>query len=91
MNRELSALAEERGYDVVQSVTVNTLPGDTAAMNRESAAAVQLYDRLLQEHPHSPKLWNERGIALHQDGRHAEAAASYERAIAAERPSRSPA
>jgi tetratricopeptide (TPR) repeat protein len=53
-------------------------------LRKDSAAAVQLYDRLLQEHPHSPKLWNERGIALHQDGRHPEAAASYEQAIAAD-------
>ena len=39
----LAAALKERGYDVVQSVTVNTLPGDTAAMNRESAAAVATF------------------------------------------------
>lgn len=53
-------------------------------LRKDSTAAVALYDRLLREQPHSPKLWNERGIALHQDGRHADAAASYERAIAAD-------
>lgn len=74
-------LALDRGEDrtlVLQAMAEMHL------LLRDSAAAVQLYDRLLQEHPHSPKLWNERGIALHQAGRHAEAAASYEHAIAAD-------
>ena len=31
--------------------------------------------------PDSPKLWNERGVCLHQAGRRAEAVASYERAV----------
>lgn len=74
-------LALDRGEDrilVVQAMA------EVHLLRKESAAAVQLYDRLLQEHPHSPKLWNERGIALHQEGRHADAASSYERAIAAD-------
>ncbi|MCC6928536.1 MAG: tetratricopeptide repeat protein [Gemmatimonadaceae bacterium] len=74
-------LALDRGEDrtlVLQAMA------EVHLLRKESAAAVQLYDRLLQELPHSPKLWNERGIALHQDGRHADAAASYERAIAAD-------
>ena len=34
--------------------------------------------------PHSPKLWNERGVALHQAGRVREARESYRRAIASD-------
>ena len=36
---------------------------------------------LLERQPDSPKLWNERGVALHQDGRVAEAEQSYRRAL----------
>lgn len=50
-------------------------------LQRNAAAAVELYDRLVQGGSSSPKLWNERGVALHQDGRLAEATASYERAV----------
>jgi len=74
-------LALDRGEDrtlVLQAMA------EVHLLRKDSAAAVQLYDRLLQENPHSPKLWNERGIALHQDGRYAEAATSYEQAIAAD-------
>ena len=74
-------LALDRGEDrtlVLQAMA------EVHLLRKDSTAAVQLYDRLLQELPHSPKLWNERGIALHQEGRHADAAASYERAIAAD-------
>ena len=35
-----------------------------------------------REYPDSPKLWNERGVCLHQAGRRAEALASYEQAVA---------
>ncbi|MEO6445231.1 MAG: tetratricopeptide repeat protein, partial [Gemmatimonadaceae bacterium] len=74
-------LAMERGEDrrlVLQAMAeVHLICG-------ESAAAVPLYDRLLAESPHSPKLWNERGIALHQEGRHVDATQSYLRAVAAD-------
>ena len=50
-------------------------------LKRDAAAAIELYDRLLTSQPGSPKLWNERGVALHQDGRFAEAAESYQRAV----------
>jgi tetratricopeptide (TPR) repeat protein len=53
-------------------------------LRKDSTAAVQLYDRLLEENPHSPKLWNERGIALHQEGRYLDAAHCYEQAVAAD-------
>jgi cellulose synthase operon protein C len=53
-------------------------------LRRDPRAALELYDRLLESQPDSPKLWNERGIALHQEGRATEAADSYRRAIARE-------
>jgi len=74
-------LALDRGEDrtlVLQAMA------EVHLLRRESQAAVQLYDRLLQLTPHAPKLWNERGIALHQDGRHEEAASCYARAVEAD-------
>ena len=50
-------------------------------LNRDGASALALYDALIQRQTDSPKLWNERGVALHQLGRYAEAEASYRRAI----------
>jgi len=41
--KSLEAALTDHGFDVVETVTVNTLPGDTAAMNRESAAAVATF------------------------------------------------
>lgn len=54
-------------------------------LRRDPAAAVELYDRLLATRTDSPKLWNERGVALHQAGRVQEAVASYKRAAEEER------
>src|SRR5699024_1812850 len=51
-------------------------------LRRELGAALELYEDLVREYPDSPKLWNERGVCLHQAGRRAEAIASYERAVA---------
>jgi tetratricopeptide (TPR) repeat protein len=51
---------------------------------RQPAEALRLYDELLERDSASPKLWNERGVALHQDGRFADAEASYRRALDAE-------
>jgi tetratricopeptide (TPR) repeat protein len=48
---------------------------------RELAAALELYEGLVRDYPDSPKLWNERGVCLHQAGRRAEAVVSYERAV----------
>ncbi len=50
-------------------------------LRRELPAALELYDALVREFADSPKLWNERGVCLHQAGRRAEAIASYERAV----------
>ncbi|HEV8178322.1 MAG TPA: tetratricopeptide repeat protein, partial [Gemmatimonadales bacterium] len=53
-------------------------------LRRELAAALDLYNALVQEFPDSPKMWNERGVCLHQAGKRAEALASYERAVGAD-------
>ena len=54
-------------------------------LKKDPAAAIELYDRLLETQKDSPKLWNERGIALHQAGKFAEAADSYRAAIKADK------
>src|SRR4029450_7101863 len=72
-------LATERGEDgdlVLQAMAESHL------RKKEPAIRAQFYDKLLASRPDSPKLWNERGIALHQDGRYADAAESYRRAVA---------
>jgi tetratricopeptide (TPR) repeat protein len=51
-------------------------------LQKEPQPAIALYDELLAQRPDSPKLWNERGVALHQTGDHAAAAESYARALA---------
>jgi tetratricopeptide (TPR) repeat protein len=72
-------LAADRGEDgelVLQAMA------EVHLLKKEPSAAAQLYDRLLATRPDSPKLWNERGIALHQDGRYADAVESYRKAVA---------
>ncbi|HRN54656.1 MAG TPA: tetratricopeptide repeat protein, partial [Gemmatimonadaceae bacterium] len=53
-------------------------------IRKEPQAAIPLYDELLAAGADSPKLWNERGVALHQTGEHAAAAESYRRALGAD-------
>jgi tetratricopeptide (TPR) repeat protein len=53
-------------------------------LRRDHAAALALYDELTAEQAESPKLWNERGVVLHQLGRPEEALASFARAVAAD-------
>lgn len=53
-------------------------------LRKEPQPAIGLYDELLGERADSPKLWNERGVALHQTGDHAAAAESYRQALAAD-------
>src|SRR5260370_22613882 len=50
-------------------------------LKHDFAAALELYETLLREVPDSPKLWNERGVVLHQAGRTDEALASYQQAV----------
>src|SRR6185369_7516818 len=75
------AKALERGED---RSLVQQAMAEVHLLRREAKAAVELYDELLAHHADSPKLWNERGVALHQDGKFAEAEESYRRAIQAE-------
>ncbi|HEX7021013.1 MAG TPA: tetratricopeptide repeat protein, partial [Gemmatimonadaceae bacterium] len=51
---------------------------------RQPREALALYDQLLSRQTSSPKLWNERGVALHQEGSFADAEASYRRALRAD-------
>jgi len=43
--------------------------------------ALVVYEELLTRQAESPKLWNERGVALHQEGRYGEAQESYRRSL----------
>ena len=38
-------------------------------LRRDLDSALELYDALVEEHADSPKVWNERGVCLHQAGR----------------------
>src|SRR5690242_11873214 len=86
--RQKSLLAEAlREYTVAleagedRRMTLQAM-AEVRLLRRELPAALELYDALVREHADSPKLWNERGVCLHQAGRRAEAIASYERATA---------
>jgi len=74
-------IAIERGED--EALVLQAM-AEVHLLRKDAAAAGELYDRLLVSQPNSPKLWNERGVALHQDGRFAEAAESYRNAIVAD-------
>ena len=50
-------------------------------LKKDASVAIELYDQILLAQKDSPKLWCERGVALHQQGQHAAAAASYRRAL----------
>jgi tetratricopeptide (TPR) repeat protein len=50
-------------------------------LKKDASAAIELYDQILVAQKDSPKLWCERGVALHQQGQHAAAAESYRRAL----------
>ena len=74
-------LALERGEDralVMQGMA------ELHLIQKEPLPAIELYDTLLADDPASPKLWNERGVALHQAGQHEQAAESYRRALEAD-------
>ncbi len=72
-------MALDRGEDralVLQAMA------EVHLLRKDPAAALELYDRLVAERADSPKLWNERGVAQHQQGKYAEAADDYRRALA---------
>ncbi len=71
-------LALDRGED---GAMVQQAMAEVYLLQRDFSAALELYDRLLQEVPDSHKLWNERGVVLHQLGRPADAIESYRRSV----------
>lgn len=74
-------LALERGEDralVLQAMA------ELHLLRKDAESAIALYDTLLRELPGSPKLWNERGVAMHQAGRFTEAADDYRKALEAD-------
>lgn len=74
-------LALHRGED---RDLVEQAMAEVHVLTRDAPAALALYDALLERQPGSPKLWNERGIAMHQMGRYLDARDSYKRAIECE-------
>ncbi len=74
-------LAAEKGEpnELVQQAMAEVL-----LLQQDAPAAIAIYDQLLRSQPHAAKLWNERGVALHQTGDVAGAEASYRRAISAD-------
>ena len=74
-------LALQRGED---RDLVEQAMAEVHLLRRDSDAALAMYDGLLQRQPQSPKLWNERGVTLHQDGRYLDAQECYRQAIKCE-------
>jgi tetratricopeptide (TPR) repeat protein len=74
-------MALDRGED---RRLVHQAMAEVQLARRDLVAALELYEQLVVEHPDAAKLWNERGVCLHQSGRTPEALASYRRAIEAE-------
>jgi tetratricopeptide (TPR) repeat protein len=73
-------LALDRGED---RLLVRQGMAELHLLRHDLPAALDLYDQLVAEQPAAAKLWNERGVVLHQLGRGDEALASYNTAIAA--------
>jgi tetratricopeptide (TPR) repeat protein len=78
-----AVLEYQRGLDAGEERRLNLQAlAEVHLLRRDLPTAIQLYDALVEEYPDSPKLWNERGVCLHQSGRRVEALASYEKAVA---------
>lgn len=71
-------LALDNGED--RRLTLQAM-AEVHLLRRDIPGAVELYENLVVEFPDSPKLWNERGVCLHQAGRRDEAGESYGQAI----------
>ena len=74
-------LALERGED---RQLVRQAMAEVHLVRHDLPASLALYEDLVQATPGAAKLWNERGVCLHQLGRRDEALASYRRGIDAE-------
>src|SRR2546429_9912599 len=70
-------LALERGED--RRVALSAM-AEVHLLEPDFATPLELYETLLRAEPDSPKLWNERGVVLHQAGRTDDALASYQQA-----------
>ena len=70
-------LAIERGED---RRLVRQAMAEVYLLKRDFTDALELYESLIHETADSPKLWNERGVVLHQAGRTADALVSYRQA-----------
>jgi cellulose synthase operon protein C len=71
-------LATERGEN---SYLVQQAEAEMLLLRGDGAAALELYQALLQQEPSSPKLWNEFGVTRHQVGALLEADEAYRRAL----------
>ncbi len=74
-------IALDRGED---RLLVLQAMAEVHLLSNDPEAALELYEILVREQPASPKIWSERGVALHQAARSSEAAASYRQALAAD-------
>src|SRR5437773_1755539 len=70
-------LAIERGED---RRLVRQAMAEVYLLKHDFSDALELYESLIHEVPDTPKLWNERGVVLHQAGRTADALTSYRQA-----------
>jgi len=70
--------ARQRGENPDQ---VDQAIAEVHLLRRAPEPALALYETLVERHPGNAKLWNERGVALHECGRFMDALASYERAV----------
>ncbi|HET7791682.1 MAG TPA: tetratricopeptide repeat protein, partial [Gemmatimonadales bacterium] len=71
-------LALDRGEE--RRLTLQAM-AEVHLLKRDFTAGLELYETLIHEVPDSPKLWNERGVVLHQTGRVDDALASYRQAV----------
>jgi cellulose synthase operon protein C len=76
---ELERAGEVGGADAFE---IRLALAEIRLMQGAVERAVDLYDRLVEERDDSPKIWNERGVAVHRLGRLGEAIESYRRAVA---------
>ena len=74
-------IALERGED---RNLVQQGMAEVYLLTKDVHQAVALYDDVIKAQPNSPKLWNERGVAMHQDGKFDAAAESYREATRAD-------
>ena len=76
--RQEFARAREANED---EVLVDQAEAELALLEGNAQGALELYNSLIFRNRNSAKLWNERGVSLHQMGRLEEAEDSYHRAL----------